>query len=94
MRSTSATSSATSGAWSTCPNLWAYTRELYQVPGVAETVNLHHIKQHYYGSHESGNPSGIVPAGPEIDFTAAHGRACPEEAICVRETAPYYRPLG
>ena len=56
------------------PNLWAYTRELYQVPGVAETVNLHHIKQHYYGSHESVNPSGIVPAGPEIDFAAAHGR--------------------
>ncbi len=57
------------------PNLWAYTRELYQVPGVAETVNLHHIKQHYYGSHKSVNPSGIVPAGPEIDFTAAHDRA-------------------
>ena len=57
------------------PNLWAYTRELYQVPGVAETVNLHHIKQHYYGSHESVNPSGIVPAGPEIDLAAAHDRA-------------------
>jgi len=57
------------------PNLWAYTRELYQVPGIAETVNLHHIKQHYYGSHKSVNPSGIVPAGPEIDFDATHGRA-------------------
>ncbi len=57
------------------PNLWAFTRELYQVPGVAETVNLHHIKQHYYGSHGIVNPSGIVPAGPEIDFTAAHDRA-------------------
>ena len=57
------------------PNLWGFTRELYQVPGVAETVNLHHIKQHYYGSHKSVNPSGIVPAGPEIDFTAAHDRA-------------------
>ncbi|MDJ0981763.1 MAG: glutathione S-transferase family protein [Kiloniellales bacterium] len=57
------------------PNLWAYTRELYQVPGVAETVNLHHIKQHYYASHRSVNPTGIVPLGPEIDFTTLHGRA-------------------
>jgi putative glutathione S-transferase len=57
------------------PNLWGFTRELYQVAGVAETVNLHHIKQHYYGSHGTVNPSGIVPAGPEIDFTAAHDRA-------------------
>ena len=56
------------------PNLWAYTRELYQVPGVAETVNLHHIKQHYYASHRSVNPTGIVPRGPEIDFAAPHGR--------------------
>jgi len=57
------------------PNLWAFTRELYQVPGVAETVNLHHIKQHYYASHRSVNPTGIVPRGPEIDFEAPHGRA-------------------
>ena len=56
------------------PNLWAYTRELYQIPGVAETVNLHHIKQHYYGSHESINPTRIVPRGPDIDFTTPHGR--------------------
>lgn len=56
------------------PNLWAYARELYQVPGVAETVNLHHIKHHYYGSHKTVNPSGIVPKGPEIDFTEPHGR--------------------
>ena len=56
------------------PALWAYTRELYQVPGVAETVNLHHIKQHYYASHRGVNPTGIVPRGPEIDFTAPHGR--------------------
>jgi len=56
------------------PALWAYTRELYQVPGVAETVNLHHIKHHYYGSHESINPSGVVPLGPVIDFEAPHGR--------------------
>ena len=56
------------------PNLWAYTRELYQVPGVAETVNLHHIKHHYYGSHKTVNPTGIVPKGPEIDFAAPHDR--------------------
>jgi len=56
------------------PNLWAYTRELYQVPGVAETVNLHHIKHHYYGSHKTINPSGIVPKGPEIDYAAPHRR--------------------
>jgi len=57
------------------PNLWDYTRELYQVPGVAETVNLHHIKHHYYGSHRTINPGGIVPKGPEIDYAAPHGRA-------------------
>ena len=57
------------------PTLWAYTRDLYQVPGVAETVNLRHIKRHYYASHRSVNPTGIVPQGPEIDFTASHGRS-------------------
>ncbi len=56
------------------PNLWAYTRELYQVPGVAETVNMDHIKTHYFGSHRSINPTGIVPVGPDIDFMQAHGR--------------------
>ena len=56
------------------PNLWAYTRELYQVPGVAETVNMDHIKHHYFGSHRSINPTGIVPKGPEIDFVLPHGR--------------------
>ena len=56
------------------PNLWGYTRELYQVPGVADTVHLDHIKEHYYRSHPSVNPSGVVPAGPEIDFTEPHGR--------------------
>ena len=56
------------------PNLWAYTRELYQVPGVAETVNMDHIKYHYFGSHRSINPTGIVPKGPEIDFMLPHGR--------------------
>jgi putative glutathione S-transferase len=56
------------------PALWAYTRELYQVPGVAETVNMDHIKTHYFGSHRSINPTGIVPRGPEINFMSAHGR--------------------
>ncbi|WP_455235352.1 glutathione S-transferase family protein [Thiogranum longum] len=56
------------------PNLWGYTRELYQVSGVAETVNMDHIKTHYYGSHKSINPTGIVPLGPEVDFTSAHNR--------------------
>jgi putative glutathione S-transferase len=57
-----------------CPNLWAYTRELYQVPGVAETVNMDHIKYHYFASHGSINPTGVVPKGPEIDFMFPHGR--------------------
>src|SRR5579872_1458174 len=56
------------------PNLWNYLRELYQVPGVAETVNLDHIKRHYYGSHRDVNPTGIVPIGPDIDFTLPHDR--------------------
>jgi putative glutathione S-transferase len=56
------------------PNLWGLTRELYQMPGVAETVNLDHIKRHYYVTHRAINPSGVVPRGPEIDFTAPHGR--------------------
>ena len=56
------------------PNLWGYTRELYQVPGVAETVNMDHIKYHYFASHRSINPTGIVPKGPEIDFMLPHGR--------------------
>ncbi len=56
------------------PNLWAFTRELYQIPGIAETVNMEHIKVHYFGSHESINPTGIVPKGPDIDFMLAHDR--------------------
>jgi putative glutathione S-transferase len=57
------------------PNLSNYLRELYQVPGVAETVNMDHIKRHYYGSQRHVNPTGIVPIGPEQDFTAPHDRA-------------------
>jgi len=56
------------------PNLWGYLRDLYQQPGIAETVNFKHIKQHYYYSHESINPTRIVPAGPELDLHAAHHR--------------------
>ncbi|MDH3727100.1 MAG: glutathione S-transferase family protein [Myxococcales bacterium] len=56
------------------PSLWGFTRELYQVPGVKDTVNMHHIKQHYYGSHQSINPSRIVPLGPIIDYDEPHGR--------------------
>ncbi len=56
------------------PNLWAYTRELYQRPGVAETTRFDHIVQHYYGSHPTLNPSGIVPVGPQLDFDAPHER--------------------
>ncbi|SMF05857.1 putative glutathione S-transferase [Alteromonadaceae bacterium Bs31] len=57
------------------PNLWGYTRDLYQHPGIAETVNFFHIKQHYYGSHDTINPTGVVPLGPDIDFYAEHSRA-------------------
>lgn len=56
------------------PNLWAYTRELYQWPGVAETVDFEHIKAHYYRSHHMINPTGIVPVGPALDLWAPHGR--------------------
>ena len=56
------------------PNLWAYTRELYQYPGIKETVDFDHIRSHYYSSHESVNPTRIIPAGPLINFDLPHGR--------------------
>jgi len=56
------------------PQLWDYTRALYQVPGVAETVNFDHIKRHYYQSHTTINPTGIVPVGPSVDFEAPTAR--------------------
>lgn len=56
------------------PNLWNYLLELFQVPGVAATVDLAHIKGHYYGSHRTINPTGIVPKGPALDYTAPHDR--------------------
>lgn len=56
------------------PNLWAYTRELAQMPEIAATIRMDHAKKHYYESHRTLNPSGIVPAGPDIDWSAPHGR--------------------
>ena len=56
------------------PNLWAYTRDLYQHEGVADTINMFHIKHHYYVSHTTINPSGVVPAGPEVNPRAKHDR--------------------
>jgi putative glutathione S-transferase len=56
------------------PNLWAYARELYAVPGVAETVDLAEAKEHYYTTHDELNPKHIIPAGPFTDWTAPHGR--------------------
>jgi putative glutathione S-transferase len=55
-------------------NLWPYVRDLYQVPGVADTVHMGHIKSHYYASHDTINPTRIVPVGPDIDYSEPHGR--------------------
>lgn len=57
------------------PNLSNYLRDLYQVPGIAETVSLEQIKRHYYWSQRQVNPTGIVPLGPQLDFAAPHDRA-------------------
>ncbi len=57
------------------PNLREYVCDLYQAPGIADTVNLDYIKKHYYQSHTSVNPTGIVPIGPEIDYAVPHSRA-------------------
>ncbi len=56
------------------PDLSGYLRDLYQQPGIAETVNLDHIKRHYYMTHPQINPTGVVPKGPEMDLDAPHGR--------------------
>ncbi|RUM32645.1 MAG: glutathione S-transferase family protein [Alteromonas sp.] len=56
------------------PNIYGYMKELYQVPGVAETVNFDHIKRHYYFSHTMINPTQIIPVGPEQDLMSPHGR--------------------
>lgn len=56
------------------PNLWGFTRDIFQTDGIADTVNLTHIKRHYFESHDMINPTGVVPLGPELDFFAPHGR--------------------
>jgi len=56
------------------PNLHGYLLDLYQWPGIAETVNMEHIKRHYYLTHEEINPTRLVPLGPELDFSRPHGR--------------------
>jgi len=56
------------------PNLWGYTRDLYQHPGVAQTVDIAQIKLHYYGAQRKVNPSGVVALGPAVDFSEPHGR--------------------
>ena len=56
------------------PNLWGFTRELYQWPGVAQTVGMHHIVRHYHFSHDTINPHRIIPVNPVIDYAQPHGR--------------------
>ena len=56
------------------PNLWGFMRDVYQIPGVAATCRLDHVKEHYYRSHPNINPTRIVPVGPSIDYTTPHGR--------------------
>ena len=56
------------------PNLWNYLLDLYQQPGIADTVNMEHIKNHYYASHETINPSRIVPKGPKLNYNQTHNR--------------------
>ncbi|MCP4790030.1 MAG: glutathione S-transferase family protein [Gammaproteobacteria bacterium] len=63
------------------PNLWAYLRDLYQQPGIVDTVNMQHIKHHYYASHETINPTRIVPRGPEVDFMVPHQRHLIEDQV-------------
>ena len=57
------------------PNILGYVRDLYQQPGIAQTVNMQHIKYHYYQSHDTINPTRIVPVGPEADYTLPHDRS-------------------
>jgi putative glutathione S-transferase len=57
------------------PNLSGYVRDLYQQKGISSTVNMEHIKRHYYGSHETINPTRIVPLGPTIDYSLPHNRS-------------------
>jgi putative glutathione S-transferase len=74
MRSISATSNAIFASSGTTNNLSNFAREIYQLPGVAGTVRFDQIKTHYYRSHPTINPTGIVPLGPLLDFTSPHDR--------------------
>jgi putative glutathione S-transferase len=56
------------------PNLWDFTRELFQIDGIAETTNMNHIVRHYHYSHEPINPNRIIPIKPDRDFMAPHNR--------------------
>lgn len=56
------------------PNLWNYTLDIFQLGDIAKTVHFDHIKKHYYGSHQSINPTSIIPVGPDIDYKARHNR--------------------
>jgi putative glutathione S-transferase len=69
------------------PNLSAYVRDLYQTPGVAKTVDMRHIKHHYYRSHKTINPTGVVPVGPTLDLDRPHGR----DALAETEEFTRYR---
>jgi putative glutathione S-transferase len=73
------------------PNLWNYLKELYQLPGVAETVHMDHITEHYYRSHTGLNPKQIVAVGPDHDFGGAHDRdrlaGGPPEKLVARASA-------
>lgn len=56
------------------PNLFNYTKDIYQIPGMSNTVNMYHIKKFYYCSHPNNNPSGVIPVGPDIDYSTPHNR--------------------
>lgn len=56
------------------PHLFGYLRDIFQIPGISDTVSFAHIKQHYYGSHREINPTGIIPKGPALDLSAPHAR--------------------
>ena len=64
------------------PNLWAFAQALYRMPGIAATVHFDHIKRHYYGSHRTINPTGIVPKGPLLAFTM------PPKSVGVQGSGP------
>jgi putative glutathione S-transferase len=56
------------------PNLWGFVRDVYQMPGISDTVHIDFVKRHYYGSHANLNPSRIVPIGPDLNYETPHGR--------------------